>query len=347
MKYALITGSSGLVGSESSIFFHNKNFKVLGIDNDKRSYFFGKEASTKKMSNILSKKLSNFKNFNIDIRSKKNLEKIFKKYNKKISCIIHAAAQPSHDWAAKEPLTDFTINANGTLNLLNLAKKYCSNSVFIYVSTNKVYGDLPNFLPLSEKRTRLEIKPKHKFKNGIDETMSIDNSIHSLFGVSKLSADLMVQEYGKNLNLKTGIFRLGCITGENHAGAELHGFLNYLFKATKNNMKYTIFGYNGKQVRDNIHASDLVNCFWNFYLNPRYGEVYNIGGGRRNSCSMIEAIELIEKKTKKKLNFKYQKQNRTGDHIWYITNNRKFKKHFPKWKIKYSLENIIEKMNSN
>ncbi len=347
MKYVLITGSSGLVGSESSIFFHNKNFKVLGIDNDKRSYFFGKEASTKKMSDMLKKKLSNFKHFNIDIRSKKNLEKVFKKYNKKISCIIHAAAQPSHDWAVKEPLTDFTINANGTLNLLNLTKKYCSNSVFIYVSTNKVYGDLPNFLPLSEKKTRFEIKPKHKFKNGIDETMSIDNSIHSLFGVSKLSADLMVQEYGKNLNLKTGIFRLGCITGENHAGAELHGFLNYLFKATKYNKKYKIFGYKGKQVRDNIHAIDLVNCFWNFYLKPRYGEVYNIGGGRQNSCSMIEAIELIEKKTKKKLNFKYQNQNRTGDHIWYITNNKKFKKHFPKWKIKYSLENIIEKMNSN
>ena len=347
MKYALITGSSGLVGSESSKFFHNKNFRILGIDNDNRSYFFGPSASTKKMSNKLKKDLKNYKHFNTDIRSKRNLEKIFKKYKNKIKCIIHTAAQPSHDWAAKEPLTDFTINANGTLNLLFLAKKYCKKSVFIYVSTNKVYGDTPNYLPLYGKKKRFEIKSNHFFNKGINEKMSIDKSVHSLFGVSKISGDLMAQEYGKNLKMKTGIFRLGCITGANHAGAELHGFLSYLFKAVKNNIKYRIFGYKGKQVRDNIHAKDLVSCFWNFYLKPRYGEVYNIGGGRSNSCSVIEAIELIEKKIKKKLNYSFVKKNRMGDHIWYITDNKKFKKHYPKWKIKYSLKRIIEEMDQN
>ena len=347
MKYVLITGSSGLVGSESSIFFHNKNFKVLGIDNDSRSYFFGSSASTKKTAYKLRSNLKNYQHFNIDIRNKKNLEKIFKKYRNKIKCIIHTAAQPSHDWAVKEPLTDFNINANGTLNLLYLSKKYCQKSVFIYVSTNKVYGDLPNELPLVEKKKRYEINSKHVFFNGIDDKMSIDKSIHSLFGVSKISGDLLAQEYGKNLKLKTGIFRLGCITGENHAGAELHGFLSYLFKATKNNIKYKIYGYKGKQVRDNIHAKDLVSCFWNYYLKPKKGEVYNIGGGRENSCSILEAIDLIEKKVQKKLNFSFVKKNRTGDHQWYITSNKKFKKHYPKWKIKYSLKKIIEEMDKN
>tara|TARA_B100000941_G_C28499888_1_gene553412 strand:+ start:1488 stop:2546 length:1059 start_codon:yes stop_codon:yes gene_type:complete len=347
MKYVLITGSSGLVGSECSIFFNNKNFKVLGIDNDSRSYFFGSSSSTNKMKNNLIKSLKNFEHYNVDIRNLKKLEKIFKKYKNKIKCIIHCAAQPSHDWAIKEPLTDFSINANGTLNLLYLTKKYCNKSVFIYVSTNKVYGDLPNFLPLKELKTRYEIKSLNNFSKGVNEKMSIDKSLHSLFGISKTSGDLLTQEYGKNLKIKTGIFRLGCITGENHAGAELHGFLSYLFKATKENIKYKIFGYKGKQVRDNIHAKDLVNCFWNFYLKPKYGEVYNIGGGRKNSCSILEAIDLIEKQTEKKLRCSYVKKNRTGDHIWYITDSRKFKKHYPNWKIQYSLKKIIREMDIN
>jgi len=226
-----------------------------------------------------------------------------------------------------------------------LTKKYASSSVFINLSTNKVYGDKPNFLPLFEKKKRYEINKNHKFYNGIDESMSIDKSVHSLFGVSKIAGDLLAQEYGINLGLKTGIFRLGCITGEKHAGAELHGFLSYLFKAVKNGKKYNIYGYKGKQVRDNIHASDLVNCFWQFYLKPRKGEVYNIGGGRSNSCSIIEAVELIQKITKKKLKFKLLRKNRKGDHLWYISNNKKFQKHYPNWKIKYSLEKIIKKMN--
>ena len=345
MKYVIITGSSGLVGSETSVFFGNKNFKVLGIDNDSRSYFFGKSASTKKMTKNLENNIKNFKSYNIDIRNIKKLENIFKKYKNKIKCIIHCAAQPSHDWASKEPLTDFSINANGTLNLLYLTNKYCKKSVFIYVSTNKVYGDLPNFLPLKEKKKRFEIKRRHKFYKGVNEEMSIDKSVHSLFGVSKTSGDLLTQEFGKNFKIKTGIFRLGCITGENHAGAELHGFLSYLFKVIKNGKKYKIFGYKGKQVRDNIHARDLANCFWNFYLKPMAGEVYNIGGGRKNSCSILEAIKMIEMKTKMKLNYKYINKNRTGEHIWYITDNSKFKKHYPKWKIRYSLKKIIKEMD--
>ena len=347
MKYVLITGSSGLVGSEASFFFSKKNFKVLGIDNDSRSYFFGNTASTKKMTKNLKNQIKDFQHHNIDIRNFKKLDQIFKKYNDKIKCIIHCAAQPSHDWASKEPLTDFSINANGTLNLLNLTKKYCKRSIFIYVSTNKVYGDLPNYLPLQEKKKRFEIKSSHTFYKGINEKMSIDKSVHSLFGVSKVSGDLLAQEFGKNFKIKTGIFRLGCITGENHAGAELHGFLSYLFKVIKKEKKYKIFGYKGKQVRDNIHAKDLVNCFWNFYLRPRGGEVYNIGGGRKNSCSILEAIKLIEKQTKKKLNYKFEKKNRIGDHIWYITDNSKFKKHYPKWKLRYSLEKIIKEMDVN
>lgn len=347
MSLALITGSCGLVGSESSIFFEKKGFDIIGLDNNSRKFFFGKEGDITWIKKRLKRTLKRYNHNNIDIRNYSALEKIFKKYKNNIKCVIHTAAQPSHDWAVKEPLTDFNINANGTLNLLYLSKKYCQKSVFIYVSTNKVYGDLPNELPLVEKKKRYEINSKHPFYQGIDDKMSIDKSIHSLFGVSKISGDLLAQEYGKNLKLKTGIFRLGCITGENHAGAELHGFLSYLFKATKDGIKYKIYGYKGKQVRDNIHAKDLVSCFWNYYLNPKKGEVYNIGGGRENSCSILEAIELIEKKVRKKLNFSFDKKSRTGDHKWYITNNKKFKKHYPKWKIKYSLKRIIEEMDKN
>jgi len=347
MNIAIITGSGGLVGSESSIFFHNKGFKVIGIDNDSRKYFFGLNASTKKRTDFLKKTYSNFENENIDIRNYKKLEKIFKKYQKNIKIIIHAAAQPSHDWAAKEPFTDFGINASGTLNLLELTRKYCKKSTFIYVSTNKVYGDTPNKLPLIENKKRIELSKKHKFYFGIDESMSIDDSTHSLFGVSKASADLLVQEYGKNFLMNTGIFRLGCITGPSHAGAELHGFLSYLIKANLKKIPYTIYGYKGKQVRDNIHSYDLVNCFWYYYQKPKKGAVYNIGGGRKNSCSIVEAIELIENKTKVKMNFKLSSKNRTGDHIWYISNNSKFKKDYTNWKIKYNLNNIIDQIISS
>jgi len=342
MKTVIITGSAGLVGSESVFFFHKKGFRVIGIDNDLRKYFFGKIGSTKWKTYELKKKLKNFIHYSVDIRNKNFLKKIFNKYRKDTKLIIHAAAQPSHDWAAREPKTDFSINATATLNLLEYFRIYSPRAVFIYVSTNKVYGDKPNELPLNEKRLRFEINSKNKFFKGINETMSIDQSTHSLFGISKCSADLLTQEYGRNFKLKTGVFRLGCITGPAHSGAELHGFLNYLVKANLCKIPYTIFGYKGKQVRDNIHAYDLVNCFWNFFKNPKKGEVYNIGGGRKNSCSIIEAIRIIEKITKIQMLIMYSKKNRIGDHIWYISSNSKFKKDYKAWNIKYSLKKIIK-----
>jgi CDP-paratose 2-epimerase len=342
MNIALITGSSGLVGSEAAFFFHNKKFKIIGIDNNYRKYFFGKNGDTSWKKRELKRKIPNYTHFSKDIRNFNSLKKIFIKFSKKIKVIVHAAAQPSHDWAAKEPLTDFGINAVGTLNLLELCRQYCPKAVFIYVSTNKVYGDSPNFIPLKEKSCRYEVSSKSIFSKGINESMSIDQSIHSLFGASKTAADLLVQEYGRNFGLFSGVFRLGCITGPGHSGAELHGFLNYLIKANINNIPYTIYGYKGKQVRDNIHSYDLVNCFWNFFKNPKKGEVYNIGGGRINSCSIIEIIKKIEDLTKIKMIKKYTSKNRTGDHIWYITSNLKFKRHYPKWKIKFSLDKILK-----
>jgi len=265
MKFALITGSCGLVGSESSLFFAKKKFKILGIDNNSRKFFFGKDGDISWIKNNLKKNIKNYSHLNIDIRSFKSLKKIFSKYKKNIKIIIHAAAQPSHDWAKNKPFIDFDINAKGTLNLLELTKLYCPDAPFIFMSTNKVYGDNPNHLPLIEKKTRWEIKNNHLFKNGIDETMSIDNCTHSFFGASKSYADLIVQEYGKNVGLKTACFRAGCITGPNHSGAKLHGFLSYLVKASLKNKEYSLIGYKGKQVRDNIHSHDLVSCFWEFY----------------------------------------------------------------------------------
>jgi CDP-paratose 2-epimerase len=339
---ALVTGSQGLVGSESVKFLINKGLDVIGIDNDSRKYFFGKKASTENVKKELLK-YKKYKHTSIDIRSYNGLEKIFKEYGKNISLIIHAAAQPSHDWAIKEPHTDFNINAVGTLNLLELTKIYSNQAVFIQVSTNKVYGDTPNRLPLKENETRYEIDTSHNYYNGIDETMSIDNSTHSLFGVSKCAGDLLAQEYGRNIGLKTGIFRAGCITGPNHAGAELHGFLNYLVKANIEKIPYTIYGYKGKQVRDNIHSYDLVNCFWHFYELPKNGEVYNIGGGRDNSCSILEAIKIIENYTKVEMNYIVKEQNRIGDHQWYISNVGKLYTHFD-WEIKYTLKETIEEI---
>ena len=276
MNIALITGSCGLVGSESSIFFAKKKFKILGIDNNSRKFFFGKDGDISWVKKNLKKNIKNYNHFNIDIRNFNLLKKIFKKYKKNIKVIIHAAAQPSHDWAKNKPFVDFDINARGTLNLLELTKLYCPNAPFIFMSTNKVYGDNPNFLPLIEKKLGGKLK-KHRFSNGIDETMSIDNCTHSFFGASKSYADLIVQEYGKNSGLKTACFRAGCITGPNHSGAKLHGFLSYLVKASLKKKKYDLIGYKGKQVRDNIHSQDLVSCFWEFYRKPRSGEIYNIG----------------------------------------------------------------------
>lgn len=346
MNIALITGSCGLVGSEASIFFAKKGFKIIGIDNNTRKFFFGKDGDISWVREKLSKKLKKYFHYNIDIRNYNSLKKIFLKYKKNIKIIIHTAAQPSHDWAKNKPFIDFDINAKGTLNLLELTKLYCSSAPFIFMSTNKVYGDNPNFLNLIEKKTRWEIKRSHKFNTGIDETMSIDNCTHSFFGASKAYADLIVQEYGKNVGLKTACFRAGCITGPNHSSAKLHGFLSYLVKASLKEKKYYLIGYKGKQVRDNIHSEDLVRSFWEFYKKPRKGEVYNIGGGRFSNCSIIEALNTVERLAKVKIKRVILKKNRVGDHIWYVSNMNKFKRHYPKWKQKYSTEKIIKELIS-
>jgi len=344
MKLALITGSCGLVGSESAIFFSKKNFKILGIDNNARKFFFGKDGDISWVKSRLKKDLKDYNHYNTDIRNFKSLKKIFQKYKSNIKIIIHAAAQPSHDWARNKTFIDFDINAKGTLNLLELTKLYCPRTPFIFMSTNKVYGDNPNYLPLIEKKTRWEINPNHKFKDGIDETMSIDSCTHSFFGASKSYADLIVQEFGRNIGLKTACFRAGCITGPNHSGAKLHGFLSYLVKSSLKNKKYNLFGYKGKQVRDNIHSEDLVKCFWEFYKKPGSGKIYNTGGGRFSNCSIIEALNIVEKIAKIKIKRKILKQNRIGDHIWYITSMKRFKKDYPKWKQKYSTFKIIKQL---
>lgn len=341
-KTVLVTGSAGLIGSESVRFFCDKGFKVVGIDNDMRSYFFGKDASTSWNRVLLEEKYKNYRHFNIDIRNTEEVEKVFKKI--KPDLIIHTAAQPSHDWAAREPVTDFSVNAMGTLVLLEATRKYVPNAVFIFTSTNKVYGDRPNFLPLIENETRWELPKTHPFYNGIDESMSIDACLHSVFGASKVASDILTQEYGKYFGLKTGIFRGGCITGPAHSGAQLHGFLAYLVKAISQGTIYTIFGYKGKQVRDNIHARDLVAAFYEFYKKPRKGEVYNMGGHRHSHTSIMEVIPKIEKILGKKAKTKYVKKNRVGDHIWYISDVSKFKSHYPKWKHEFNGESIVEEL---
>jgi CDP-paratose 2-epimerase len=342
MRTVVITGAAGLVGSESVKFFCEKDFHVVGIDNDMRRYFFGEDASTRWMAEQLQNTFKNFINFAVDIRNAESIFEIFAEYGTDICLIIHAAAQPSHEWAAKEPVTDFTINANGTLNLLEATKRFCPDAVFIFTSTNKVYGDRPNSLPLVEHETRWEIAENHPYHtNGIDESMSIDNSLHSLFGASKVAADLMTQEYGKYFGLKTGIFRGGCLTGPTHFGAELHGFLSYLMKCAVTGAEYRIFGYHGKQVRDNIHSYDLVNAFYHFFLNPKCGEVYNIGGSRLSNCSMLEAIEMCEVITGKPLKTRYLELNRVGDHIWWISDVSKFKRHYPTWDLTKAIPDIL------
>ena len=341
----LITGSTGLIGSSTAEFFLNKNYKVIGIDNDLRSYFFGKNASNKWKEKRL-KKNPLYRHYKIDIRDEKKIQKLFKKFKQRIKAIIHTAAQPSHDWAAKEPLTDFHVNATGTLNLLENFRKYCPDASFVFTSTNKVYGDTPNFLPLIEKKKRFELRRNHEFyKDGINESMSIDYTTHSIFGASKASADLLVQEYGRYFNLKTVCFRGGCLTGENHSGAQLHGFLSFLIKSIINKKKYYIFGYKGKQVRDNIHSFDVANAFYHFIKKPQIGgKVYNLGGGRDNSCSILEAIEQIEDISGQKSFYEIRKKNRIGDHIWWITDNKSFKRDYPKWKIKINLKSSLKNM---
>lgn len=348
MSICIITGSSGLIGSEAVTFFQDKFDKVIGIDNNMREVFFGAGASTEWNRKRLTNNIKNYEHHNIDIRNMELLKDLFSRFGNEISLIIHTAAQPSHDWAAREPITDFTVNANGTLNLLEMTRLYCPDATFIFTSTNKVYGDTPNYLPLVELEKRWEIDQSHPYyTNGIDESMSIDQTKHSLFGASKVAADILVQEYGKYFGMKTGVFRGGCLTGPNHSGTQLHGFLSYLMKCAVTGDKYTIFGYRGKQVRDNIHSWDLVNMFWHFYQDPKCGEVYNAGGGRFSNCSMAEAIEMCESITGKPMNFEYSETNRIGDHIWWISDVSKFKRHYPDWTWRYNINDILQQIHQN
>ncbi|MBE7554808.1 MAG: NAD-dependent epimerase/dehydratase family protein [Anaerolineales bacterium] len=343
MTIAIITGSAGLIGSEAAHYFCELGFEVVGIDNDMRQTFFGAEASTAWNREALQRRFpQRYHHENADIRDQAAMERLFKTYGANIELVIHTAAQPSHDWAARDPLTDFTVNANGTLILLEAARQFCPKAVFIFTSTNKVYGDTPNRLPLVERETRWEIEENHPFFIGIDEGMSIDTSKHSLFGASKVAADILVQEYGRYFDIQTAVFRGGCLTGPNHSGTALHGFLAYLMKCVCTGTPYTVYGYKGKQVRDNIHSADLVSAFQHVFQAPRIGEVYNMGGSRYSNCSMMEAISLCEEISGKKLKWTYTEANRSGDHIWYISDIRKFQAHYPEWRQQYNLRQLLE-----
>jgi len=346
MKVAIITGSAGLIGSQACSFFSKRGYKIIGIDNDMRAYFFGEGSSTKDSLESLKSNINDYEHYNIDIRDYQKLNEVFSKYSSDIDIVIHTAAQPSHDWAANEPLTDFSINATGTMNMLEVTRLNCPKATFIFTSTNKVYGDTPNKSPyIQERESRWECVNDLGNPTSIDETMSIDNTKHSVFGASKVAADVMCQEYGRYFGMNVGIFRGGCLTGPNHAGAELHGFLSYLVKCIVNDKPYTIFGYKGKQVRDNIHSWDLVNMFWEFHQKPKQGEVYNAGGGRDNSTSILEAIDTINRIAGTNWNnYTISEQNRIGDHIWYISDLRKFKTHYPDWNITIDLEETIRQM---
>jgi CDP-paratose 2-epimerase len=346
---AIVTGSGGLIGSQSVKFLHDKGFYVVGIDNDMRSYFFGEDASTKENNDALLNDYRDYETHNIDIRDYRTVLDLFNHYGEAIEIIIHTAAQPSHDWAAKEPLTDFSVNATGTINLLEATRVCCPKATFIFTSTNKVYGDRPNYLDLVEEDTRYEYYDGAYWQGSIAEDMSIDQCKHSVFGASKVAADIMCQEYARYWDMNIGIFRGGCLTGPNHAGAELHGFLSYLVKCMVNDKPYTIFGYKGKQVRDNIHSWDLVNMFWHYHQNPKPGEVYNAGGGRENSTSILEAIDSVNKLREQDglepwTNYTVSNNARIGDHQWYISDLRKFKNHYPDWDITISLGETIKQI---
>jgi len=340
----MVIGSGGLIGSESVRHFASLGHRVIGIDNDMRSYFFGPEASTCRQVKLHKETIQGYRHHEVDIRDKEAIDAIFGEYNTDIGLIVHTAAQPSHDWAAKEPLTDFGVNATGTLNLLEAARSRCPEAVFIFCSTNKVYGDRPNTLPLIELESRWELPGDHPYFEGIDELMSVDASKHSIFGASKVAADIMVQEYGRYFGMKTACFRGGCLTGPSHSGAMLHGFLSYLMKCAVTGQKYNIFGYKAKQVRDNIHSKDLVSAFECFYRSPKVASVYNMGGGRESNCSMLEAIALCEEITGNGMNWSYCEDNRNGDHIWWISCLKSFKEDYPEWRITHDVRAILQEI---
>lgn len=347
MSIAVVTGSAGLVGSACARELAARGLEVVGIDNDMRRVFFGDAASTRFCQQRLERELRGYTHEGADIRDEQELARIFGRLGRAITAVIHAAAQPSHDWSARDPRTDFSVNALGTLNLLEQTRRNCPEAAFVFVSTNKVYGDRPNQLPLLEQETRFELPSSHPFyEHGIDESMSIDQCMKSPFGASKAAADLLVQEYGRYFGLRTGVFRGGCLTGPDHSGAELHGFLAYLVRCAVTGSAYTVFGYGGKQVRDNIHAEDLARAFGLFVEAPRSGEVYNIGGGRFSNCSMLEAIQICEELSGRKLEWSYSEENRVGDHIWWISDVRKFRQHYPGWAPCHDIRAILEQIHA-
>jgi CDP-paratose 2-epimerase len=342
MGTVVISGSSGLIGNEAVRFFCSKGFDVVGIDNNFRFKFFGNDGDTAKVRKELEVNFLNYKHFDLDIREFESLKRIFSLYGKSVSLVIHAAAQPSHDWAAKDPLLDFQVNSLGTLNMLEATREYCAEATFIYMSTNKVYGDRPNLLTYVESETRFTPEESYNYKNlGIGETFPIDQSLHSLFGVNKLSADLLTQEYGRYFGLKTTCLRGGCLSGPTHQGAELHGFLSYLVKCAVTKKHYSIFGYKGKQVRDNLHSRDVANAFWEIFSNPGIGEVFNLGGGMYSNISILEAINYLSAKGFD-LEFDVIETARIGDHKWWISDLSKFKKMYPKWQVTRNSFQIID-----
>jgi CDP-paratose 2-epimerase len=346
MATAIVTGSGGLIGSESVRHFVEAGFDVIGFENDMRASFFGPEASTSHTTDTLVSTFGDsFRSLEIDIRDADTVSRVFTEHRSRIEVVIHTAAQPSHDWAASAPQTDFAVNANGTLNLLEATRQNAPGATFVFCSTNKVYGDRPNQLPLVELPQRLELPEDHPYYKGIDTTMSIDLSTHSLFGVSKAAADLLVQEYGRYFGMPTVCFRGGCLTGPNHAGTQLHGFLSYLMRCTMTGDPYTVLGYGGKQVRDNIHAADLVAAFAAFHRRPRAAAVYNIGGGRESNCSMLEAIELCQEIAGRELQWSLGEDNRIGDHRWWISDLEPFKRDYSGWDIAHDVRDILRQIH--
>jgi CDP-paratose 2-epimerase len=345
MGIAIVTGSGGLVGSESVRHLVQAGWDVLGIENDMRARFFGPDASTARTTEELVSTYPEFRTLDLDVRDADGIDRLFADNSKRLELIIHTAAQPSHDWAAHDPQTDFGINANGTLNLLEAARHHAPDATFVLISTNKVYGDLPNNLPLEELGTRLELPADHRYFDGIDTSMSLDRSTHSLFGVSKAAADLLTQEYGRYFEMPTVAFRCGCITGPSHAGAMLHGFLAYLMKCTVTDEEYTVFGYGAKQVRDNIHSADLVAACMAYHLEPQPAAVYNLGGGRHSNCSMLEAIRACERIAGRELRWQLVERARIGDHRWWISDLGEFIADYPEWSLTYDVDAILREIH--
>ncbi|MDX6690675.1 MAG: CDP-paratose 2-epimerase [Solirubrobacteraceae bacterium] len=345
MPTAIVTGSGGLIGSEAVSHFVSAGYDVVGVENDMRARFFGPDASTARTTQRLMGAHPEFRSVELDIRDADGLLGLWTSCRADLEVIIHTAAQPSHDWAASDPHADFTVNATGTLNLLEATRRIRPDASFVFMSTNKVYGDRPNFLELEAGEERLELPAGHRYFRGIDTSMSIDRSLHSLMGVSKAAADLMVQEYGRYFDMPTVCFRGGCLTGPNHQGAQLHGFLAYLMKCTVTGDPYTVFGYDGKQVRDNIHASDVVSAMEAFHRQPTCAAVYNLGGGRESNCSMREAIAACERIAGRSLDWSYSAKARTGDHRWWISDLDEWRRDYPDWELEYDLETTLRQIH--